>query len=516
MSRELHSFHGGLVLDTRIALQSKQPIAEPIIPPEFILPIRQHMGGHAELLVEVGDQVLKGQRLTQSDNPSCVPIHAPTSGTITGIEERSVAHPSGLNERCILIKSDFEDRWIEKKPLHNYQHHKADEVLAFIHDAGVTGLGGAGFPTRIKLDKGSGDTQIKTLIINGAECEPYISADDALMRERANDILSGVEVLAWLVKPTEILFAIEDNKPTAINAVREALKQHPTLSDLELIPVPTIYPTGGEKQLIQVLTGLEVPSGGIAKDIGILCHNTGTAYAIHRAIEHGEPLISRIVTVAGKAIPQPANFEVYLGTPFSELLAYAGQDKQKTFRLIMGGPLMGMDIRNTDVPVIKTTNCIIAATEKEMPNTPEQQACIRCGACEDVCPASLLPQQLYWYIQAKDFKTTEDYQLFDCIECGACAYVCPSHIPLVHYYRYGKSEIKAEAKEKTKSEHARERFEFRKTRLEREKLEREQKRKEAKVLREKHAKLTGVDSKKNEIAEAIARAKAKKEENKPQ
>ncbi len=510
MKRTLYQFHGGLILDARKDKQSKRPIAEPIIAPEFILPLRQHIGNQGELLVSKGEAVLKGQALTASSTPSSVPIHAPTSGTILNFETREIAHPSGLGETCIILKSDFEDRWIKKIPLKDYQNQTLEKVLSYIHDAGIAGLGGAGFPTRIKLDKQN--NRIDTLIINGAECEPYISADDALMRERAEDILAGVTILAWLTKPKEILFAIEDNKPEALRRVKEALQGHPLSAIIEIIQVPTIYPTGGEKQLIQVLTGKEVPSNGLPQDLGILCQNTGTAYAIQRAIQHGEPLISRVVTVAGDAVSKPGNFEVYLGTPLQDLLAYAEQSVDSTIRLIMGGPLMGLEILNTKVPVIKTTNCIIAATEKEMPTTPPEQPCIRCGACEEVCPASLLPQQLYWYIQADNLKTAEGYQLFDCIECGACAYVCPSHIPLVQYYRHGKAKIKTEVKEKSKSEQARNRFESRTRRLEQEKLEREERRKQAKTIRENQAKLTGIDAKKNEIAAAIARAKAKKED----
>ncbi|KAA0875263.1 electron transport complex subunit RsxC [Nitrincola tapanii] len=473
---KIFSFHGGIHPPENKRQSLGAAIAPGPLPKRLILPLQQHLGQAALPCVSEGDQVLKGQLIAQPNGRVSAALHAPSSGRIVYIGPQPVPHASGLESDCIVIETDGLDQWIEHQPLEDFRALKKTQLLDHIRAMGIAGMGGAGFPTDVKLHLAD-DHIVNTLIINGAECEPYITADDAIMREYADEILSGIDVMAHLLRPSHILIGTEDNKPQAIKALREALKHSP-LRNIDLVVVPTKYPSGGEKQLIQLLTGIEVPSGTLPADVGIVCQNVGTARALHKAVHLGEPLISRVVTLTGEALEHRHNVEARIGTPFADLLAMAGVKPDQLFRLVMGGPMMGISVEDFQIPVIKTTNCIIAATEEEMPPSPPAQPCIRCGMCEQVCPATLLPQQLYWFAKGREFDKAKHHNLFDCIECGACAYVCPSHIPLVQHYRFAKSEIRNEEAEQKKAAHARERFEARQARLEREAAEKEQKRRE--------------------------------------
>ncbi len=348
----------------------------------------------------------------------------------------------------------------------DYKQTPHTELRHILREAGVVGLGGAVFPSDMKSY--SNKHKIKTLVINGAECEPYITCDDMLMRERAGDIVRGAEVLRELLYAEEVLIGIEDNKPEAIAAMQKAV-QTDGHAHMEVIAVPTLYPGGGAKQLIRVLTGIEVAAGVRSTEKGVQCFNVATAYCVWRAITHGEPLMSRIVTVTGN-VKNAGNFEVLLGTPVDELVALAGS-KPDTNRHIMGGPMMGVDLPSGAVGVTKATNCIIEGSDALFPPPEPALPCIRCTRCAEVCPAELQPQELYWFAKVQNFGKTQEYDLFDCIECGACAYVCPSHIPLVQYYRFAKSEIWQREKESQSAETARERHEYRQFRIEREKVE---------------------------------------------
>ncbi|MBA3980274.1 MAG: electron transport complex subunit RsxC [Alcanivorax sp.] len=469
--RKLHDFHGGIHPPQRKTLSSEAPIRPGPLSATLVLPLNMHLGAPALPCVQVGDRVLKGQILAEASGPVSAPVHAPTSGVVRAIEPRPIQHPSGLDALCVVLDSDGEDRWTALTPCPDYRDMPRAELVARIRDAGIAGLGGAGFPTAVKVNVRDSQ-RIEQLIINAVECEPYITADDRLMRERAEGVIAGIQVLQHLVQPMETLVGIEDNKPEAIAAMRAAAAG----TGIEIVTVPTKYPSGGEKQLIRVLTGKEVRSGGLPADVGVVCHNTGTAWALHRLVTTGEPLISRITTLTGTAFAEPGNVEVLIGTPVADLLAFGGVPQPHTGRLIMGGPMMGFSIENPLAPVVKTTNCIIAAPLSELPEPEPEQPCIRCGACAEVCPADLLPQQLYWYSKASEFDRAQHYNLMDCIECGACAYVCPSHIPLVQYYRYAKGAIRQQAAEHQKADRARERFEARTARIEREKAEKEAKR----------------------------------------
>ncbi|AMN11177.1 electron transporter RnfC [Alteromonas macleodii] len=518
---KMYSFPGGVHPDDKKSLSNTSVIKKPSLPELLIVPLRQHIGSDGICCVEVGDSVLKGQILSQSSSPFSVPVHAPTSGEVVAIAPHVVAHPSGLTEMCISIRPDGKDTWCDVSPIANYSDIDKNKLIEAICQAGISGMGGAGFPTHIKT---STSKPVEFLILNGIECEPYITSDDRLMREHAWQIRQGLDILTHLIGPKAIVVAVEDNKPEAFEALNIACQDK---KDYRVVSVETKYPAGGEKQLIQVLTGREVPRNGLPADVGVMMFNVGTCYAIADAILHGKPLIERVVTVTGEAVESPSNFRALLGTPVSHLLDEANYNpkKQKVPKVIMGGPMMGFTLSDATIPVVKTTNCLLVPAKKELVDDNAERPCIRCSACADACPASLLPQQMFWHAKAKEYDKAEEYDLFDCIECGACAYVCPSEIPLVHYYRQAKSEIRIQRDEKNKAEKAKQRFEARKERLEREKLEREEKHRKAKEARlaankakEQNADAdnansavdAGATEAKDKVAAALARAKAKK------
>lgn len=461
-SLNVWDIHGGIHPPERKELSNRAPIQRMPLPARLIVPLAQHLGAPAEPCVTLGEQVLKGQLIAEASGFVSAPVHAPTSGTVSFIGPQPYPHVSGMTATAIVIDSDGRDQWFELQPHTDYRQLPPAELLDIIRQAGINGLGGAGFPTAVKLTAPPTQT-IRALIINGTECEPYITADDLLMREKAAELVAGIEILEYLIQPQQVLIGIEDNKPEAIAAVRAAIGERPYV----LKVFPTKYPSGGEKQLIQILTGEEVPSGGLPADIGMLCQNVGTCVAVHDAVLLGKPLISRITTLTGEALARPMNVEALIGTPVAELLAFAGLDESKLNRLIMGGPMMGFILPSMDVPLIKTTNCLLASTLAELPPPPPALPCIRCGECAEVCPASLLPQQLHFFALGQEHDQLKAYNLFDCIECGACAYVCPSSIPLVQYYRAAKGEIRALEQKQQKAEHSRQRFEWRQERLRR-------------------------------------------------
>ncbi|MEL7291964.1 MAG: electron transport complex subunit RsxC [Pseudomonadota bacterium] len=506
-SGALWDFPGGIHPTENKTQSLKTPISQASISDELVLPIKQHIGKPGMLTVNVGQHVLKGQALTKYDTSFMLPVHAPTSGTIVAIEPRTTAHPSGLSETCIVIKPDFEEQWFERDPWPNFRDHTPDELIEKIRQAGVSGLGGAGFPTAKKIQAGLARTEI--LIVNAAECEPYITADDSLMREHAHEIIQGIDIVEHILKPKLTVIGIEDNKPQAIQALQEAAQD----KDVIIRVIPTKYPSGGEKQLIKLLTNKEVPNGGIPADIGLLVQNVGSLHAIKRAVCDGEPLVERVVTLTGNTFEQPRNVRALLGTPVEALLAEFGYKADRRLpRLIMGGPMMGFTLPHANVPITKTSNCILAPTRNEIAPSEYEMACIRCGQCAEVCPASLLPQQLQWHAKAEEYEKCEELNLKDCIECGACAFVCPSEIPLVQYYRQAKAEIRTRKEEAEAAERAKVRFEEKKARLERDKAQRENRFKKAAEDRRKEMKKTGND---DAIAAAIARVKAKNADNEP-
>lgn len=469
-ARKIFPIPGGVHPPQNKAQSNQAPLQAAPLPEQVCLPLNQHLGALAVPVVEVGDRVLTGQLIARANGFVSANVHASISGTISAIEDRLLPHSSGMSGPCIVIASDGQDEWLPKQANPNYLSANVDELISTIKEAGIIGLGGAGFPTAVKL---APKNPIKHLIINGTECEPYITADDLLMRTYPEEIIEGTVLLAKILgNPEDVVIGLEENKPEALAALRKAAED----TQVQVVSFPCQYPSGGEKQLIQRLTGLEVPSGGLPAEVGCAVQNVGTAYAALRAVKYGEPLVSRVTTVVGESLNVPKNLTVRLGTPVIALLEHLGFNQKKCSQLIMGGPMMGFALGDSKVPVVKTTNCIIAPTLHEMPPLPAAQACIRCGLCEQACPASLLPQQMHWYAKAEEYEKLEAHNLFDCIECGACSYVCPSRIPLVQYYRNAKGEIRQQREDKVKAERSRQRFEFRQERLAKAEAEKQAKR----------------------------------------
>ena len=477
---EIFPFHGGVHPPENKAQSTQLPIGQLTLPEKLVLPLRQHVGNMPKVKVNIGDYVLKGQLLAEAEGAVSAAIHAPTSGTITAIEDAIIPHPSGLPDRCITMVPDGKDAWIDKKP-QDWRTDDRKNLVASLRLSGIVGLGGATFPTHIKL-RADGKSGVHTLIINAAECEPYISCDDTLMRERAAEVVQGIAIAQHLLGAEHVIIGIEDNKPEAIASMQAAVQGKP----MQVKIVPTLYPSGDARRLVHLVLGTEIPHDKRSTEVGLQVFNVATVLALYRYFEFGEPSISRIVSMTGN-VQQPQNFEVLFGTPLPHLVAAAGGAKADTSHYIMGGPMMGFALPDENVPITKAANCIIAASPTLFAPPPPAMPCIRCARCADACPVNLQPQELYWFAKADNFEKANDYKLFDCIECGACSYVCPSNIPLVQYYRYAKSEIIAVDKAKEAADLARERNDFRLARIEREKLERAQKHAERAALQKEEA-----------------------------
>lgn len=505
--RTLHAFHGGIHPPERKSLSRPGELRDAGLPPQLVLPLMNANGSAAQPAVATGQRVLGGELLAAHTDHHAPQIYAPTSGTVTAIEARPVAHPSGLAATCLVLAVDGQDQWLCGEPCEDWRSAEPDHLLARVRDSGVAGLGGAGFPTAVKLAAGRGNA-VETLLINGAECEPYITADDTLMQTAPDSILEGAAIMAHILGAQQILIAIEDNKADAIAALERALANRADDAgvELEVVTIPTRYPSGGEKQLIEIISGRQVPSGGHPSDIGIVCQNPGTAVAVADAIARGKPMTERIVTLTGEALADPHNVRARFGTPIDWLLAQAGFTADGDSRVIHGGPMMGFRLADLRAPIGSKTNCLLVPTAEALPPLPPEQACIRCGHCAEVCPASLLPQQLYWYARAKDAEQLQQHRLFDCIECGACAWVCPSHIPLVQYYRAAKDNLREAAAEKRRAETAKQRFETRERRVARQLEAREAKRAARRAAATEAAANLSLDP----VQAAIARAQAKR------
>ena len=456
--------------------------------------------------VEPGQRVLRGQPLTESSPGSVAVWHAPVAGSFVEVAEHPTAHPSGLWGPALVIEPDGSEDAVDFDPV-GWAELSLPRLLEVVESAGIVGLGGGGFPAWIKLRAGQTGS-LTTLIINGVECEPGISCDDMLMREQADQVVAATEKLATLLKVKNAYIALEDDCPEASAALASSIAgvgcQPPRI--LELVSLPTQYPSGSEKQLIENLLGKQVPKGGLPADIGVLCLNVATLCALDDAVVHGLPLMSRIVTVTGDAVARPQNRRVLLGTPVDDLLKSCGGLTSAVDDLVMGGPMMGFALSSPQTPVVKISNCLLAQAAPVLSKRKPVMPCIRCGDCVDVCPAGLLPQQLYWFAKSGEHDKAERHNLFDCIECGACAYVCPSQLPLVHYYRAAKSEIRSNQAALEKSDAARERMLARDDRL----LRREQAAAQRRLLKRGGRQATTVKVKpaaSAEVEAAVARAK---------
>jgi len=428
---------------------SLYPIIKAPIAKQLYFPINQQ-----QLLIKPGEYVSKGQCIALATNPQDVTIHASSSGIFQGIVTYG-------EKSCLQIVTDGNDTWCKKQPIQDYQQLSPAECLKKITDAGIIGLGGAGFNTANKISathSQKNNSPNLQLIINGVECEPYICTDDSLMQHHSEEVIRGIEIVCHILRINKATLAIENDKPAALQAVR-------AINSLlvDIVAIPTFYPAGSEKQLIATLLNREIPSGLYPSDVGIICLNVATVAAIYHAIIKDEPLFSRITTLTGNAVLQPRNVEVLIGTPVADLLALVEIKNSSALCFSQGGNMMPLQLTNAHTPILKTSNCILINEENTVP--PNESPCIRCGACNTVCPAHLLPEQLYWHSKSQHDEKLQQLNLFDCIECGCCDYVCPSHIPLTDYYRQAKIRIKQQQDEKNHADLAKQRFEARETRL---------------------------------------------------
>lgn len=499
----LHDFPGGLALAANKEVQTKTPIGRLPAPATVRVPLLQHRGNPARVCVSAGDQVRVGTRIGVADGAFSADVHASVAGVVTAIEPHVIAHRSGMSALCVEISASTEQPTETEFKL-DYDYHLEDPALMRqrVAEAGIVGLGGASFPTALKLTAET-DQALHTLVLNGAECAPYISCDEMLMREHAQAVLQGAQVLLHILQINACQIALEEDNTDAIAAMQEALVACND-SRLTLCLVHAKYPEGGERQLIQVLSGREVPSAGLPVDIGYLCHNVGTAFAVQRVFFEGHALTSRVITVCGEGIANPQNVLAPVGTSIRSLVDYCGGYTSKEQRLIVGGPMMGFTVQDDSVPVDKGTNCVLILPESQARDLSHQMPCIRCGACEEVCPASLLPQQLYYHAQSEQFDSLPEFNLFDCIECGCCDYVCPSNLPLTQFFRYAKDELWLQTRSSQRALRARERYELREQRLQRQQRERD----EARAARQSAAQ--NAAQKKLDIKAAVERARSRK------
>ncbi|RLA10754.1 MAG: electron transport complex subunit RsxC [Gammaproteobacteria bacterium] len=499
----LHGFRGGLTgLPGNKEVSTSMPVQRLAIPERLYLPI----SGVDSLTASIGDRVIGGQQLTNSAPGNSAIWHAPVAGRLVEVVDHPAPHVSGQSVPTLVLEPDGSDEMVDYTAL-GWSGVSFEELFAVVEAAGIIGMGGAGFPTCLKLS-GAGSGMLSTLIINGVECEPEISCDDMLMREQSDKVVAATAKLAALLQVDKAYIAVEDDCPQALSRLAASIQsvKEIAVSAIELVKLPIRYPSGSEKQLIENLLGKQVPKGGFPSDIGVLCLNVATLCAVDDAVTQGIPLMSRIVTVTGDAVAKPQNRRVLFGTAVADLLSSCGGLIAEVDDLVMGGPMMGFALSSPLTPIVKTSNCILVQRAPVLGKRRPIMPCIRCGDCVDVCPAGLLPQQLYWFAKSGEHDKAERHNLFDCIECGACAYVCPSQLPLVHYYRAAKSEIRTQWAQLIKADGARERMQARDERLER----REQEAAERRLRKRSQRKISTDNAEppmSAEVKAAMARAK---------
>lgn len=459
---KLFPIRGGIHPEYRKELTSEQAIESLPMPAELFIPLQQHIGAPAEAIVREGDLVKKGQMIARSQGTVSAPQHAPTSGRIKAVAEIPAPHASGLPQPTIVIESDGRDEWGDlPAPITDPFAASRDEINERVAAAGIVGLGGATFPSAVKLNLGI-QHKLEILLINGAECEPYLTCDDRVMREHAGQVIDGARIMAHALGAPKVVVGIEGNKPQAIEAMRKVAATFP---NVEVAAVPVQYPMGAERQLAQAITGIETPVRRLTAEIGVVVHNAATARAVHQAVRFGRPLISRVVTVSGKAVRQPKNIEAPIGAMVSDLIAFCGGLATTPWRLVNGGPMMGQPLPSLEVPVVKGTSGILALTAEETNDQPSSP-CIRCGACVNICPCGLVPVEMAAFIRKDHLDDAAKLGVQDCFSCGSCSWVCPSHIPLVQYFNYAKGMLSAQAREARKNERVKTLAEARTVRLE--------------------------------------------------
>lgn len=459
---KLFPIRGGIHPEYRKELTEERAIEVLPLPDLLYIPLQQHIGAPAEILVVAGDLVEKGQVIARRQGQVSAHHHAPTSGEVVAISEIPAPHPSGLPQPTIILRPDGRDAWGQlPAPIADpfaVAPHLIEERVA---EAGIVGLGGATFPSAVKLNLGI-RYQIEILLLNGAECEPYLTCDDRVMRERADEVIDGARIMAHALGAPRIIVAIEENKPEAFAAMSKAAAAH---SNIEIVQVPVKYPMGSERHLTLAVTGRETPARKLTADLGVVVHNVATARAVHQAIRFGRPLISRVVTVSGGAVRQPRNIESPIGARVRDLLDFCGGFSCPPDHLVQGGPMMGIPLPGLEVPVVKGTSGILALTADEVQERPIDP-CIRCGSCVSICACGLAPVELAAHIRHDDLEGAAKLGVMDCVSCGSCSWVCPSNIPLVHYFNYAKGMLNAQSRETRKTERTKALVEARSARLE--------------------------------------------------
>jgi electron transport complex protein RnfC len=435
---KLFRIRGGVHPDGRKSLSADKPIEDLALPKLLHVPLQQHIGAPAAAIVAKGDLVKKGQLIAAAQGNISAPVHAPSSGKVVGLGRYTAPHPSGLPGQTITIRTDGKEQWADlPSPLDPFTCSPSD-IAKRVSESGIVGMGGATFPSSVKLNLGE-RYDLHTLIINGAECEPYLTCDDRLMREKSSDVIAGVRIMGRALKVQRSLIAVESNKPDAVRRLRQAAS---AFEDVQIVEVPARYPMGSEKHLTQTLLGKETPARGLTAEIGAVVHNVATAFAVFEAVTKGIPLISRIVTISGEAITKPSNVRVLIGTPVAALIEHGGSFKVEPERVLLGGPMMGQPLSDFKAPVVKGTNGVLALAGLATMNTTAQSSCIRCARCVDACPCGLVPLEMAAAIRKEEMEIATKGGLMDCVGCGSCAYVCPSNIPLVQYFNYAKHKQK--------------------------------------------------------------------------
>jgi electron transport complex protein RnfC len=459
---KLFPIRGGIHPEYRKELASEKAIVAMPMPAALYIPLQQHIGAPAEVLVAEGDLVKKGQMIARSGGAVSVPQHASTSGRIKAVTEVAAPHPSGLPQTTIILEPDGKDEWAElPEPIADPFTVDPREIQERVAQSGIVGMGGAAFPSAVKLNLGT-QKKLETLLLNGAECEPYLTCDDRVMREYADEVIDGARIMAHALGTPRVVIGIEQNKPQAIEIMTKAASAFP---GIEVAAVPVQYPMGSERHLVQAITGQETPARKLTADLGIVVHNVATARAVHHAVRFGRPLVARVVTVSGRAIREPNNVMTPIGTRVADLVEFCGGFSARPESVVNGGPMMGQPLPSLEVPVVKGTSGILALTAEEINDSPAS-ACIRCGSCVTICPCGLSPVDMAAFIRKDNLDVAAKLGVMDCFSCGSCSWVCPSHIPLVHYFNYAKGVLRELENDRRKGERIKTLVEVRTIRIE--------------------------------------------------